>query len=88
MAGQARITFALDGWAVWDGTSDASEAEVRDVAGDQFLERAGDAVLVQGAGGRPERMTAGWAVYRASGAQRATVCAPDAWVAMGGPRAA
>ena len=87
MAGQDRITFTLDAWAVWDGT-DASEAEVRDVAGEQFLKRSQDAVVVQGAGGRVERMTPGWAVYRVAGSARATVCGPEAWAAMGGPKAA
>lgn len=88
MTGPARITFDLDGWAVWDGASVASEARVRKVAGEQFLKRARDAVIVQGAGGRVERMEPGWAVYRATGAQQATVCSPEAWAAMGGPQAA
>ena len=81
------ISFELDGWAVWDGT-DAGEARVRDVAGEQFLKRSQDAVVVQGAGGRVERMTPGWAVYRVAGSARATVCSPESWLAMGGPKAA
>ena len=90
MTGPARITFTLDDWAVFDGTN---EARIRDVAGEQFLERAGDAVVVQSTDGRPERLTAGWVVYRVAGpdgkpAERATVCGPGAWKAMGGPQVA
>ena len=89
MAGPARITFTLDAWAVWDG---ANVAGVRAVAGEQFLGRDGDILVFQGARG-PERITAGWVVYRAMGADgkpaaRATVCGPEAWAAMGGPQAA
>ena len=79
----ARITFTLDAWAVFDGTN---EDEIRAVAGDQYAGRDGDALTVLGGGGRPEPVAPGWAVYRAAGAARATVCSPEAWTAMGGPR--
>ena len=84
MSGRDRITFELDGWAVFDG---GNEAEIREVAGNQVETRDGRLVFRR-ADGQPEEMTPGWVVYRPEGALRASACTAEAWAAMGGPGAA